>query len=819
MSFLNPILLYAGLACIAVPIIVHLLTRRRRKPIEWAAMRFLLEAYKKHRKRLTLEQLLLLAARCALVALIALALGKPILGAAGLLGTSGPRTLYLLLDNSLAGSALDSAGTSALARHKQRAAKLLDQLDQSRGDRAALLTLGSPAESVVMPPSSDLPAVARLVEAIEPTDSRADLAGAIDRLKSELDSTAASKLDQTTGPTTLAVLSDFLSGSADIDRPLQSLAAGLSIQRSLSVLAAPAASVGPDNITITRAEPLRTVLLSSESGPAQPDIPEPTNPVRVSLTRSGPGVGTAAITQVSVRIDSGPTLGTPAKAQVRWMPGQAEASVVVAATIPSQPANSTNFLAVVAEIDRDSIAGDNTFRRPTETRRTIQVGLLTPPGQSPGTTIASFRPVDWLRLALQPVRPDARRESGTTGLRLIDVDPRAVAQPGVLAGLDALLVTAPDALVPQAWTRLGDYTRAGGFLVVFPPAEAKVHLWPDAMTAALGLDWTIAREPQPTTSGELVEPNSSAPSTSQTASGSADLLAILAGELPELLKPVRLTQLLAINTKADAGETILRSKDGPPLLVISAPGSPSSSATNPQTATATTAPTRTGRGLVALWAVAPDLRWTDLPTKPLMVPLMQELVRQGVGKSLGVWSGPAGSAPPVPDGTRELRFLSSSPSATAHSDDLLSVNAGTSLAPPIRRAGLWRALDVRGTSLGLLAINADPAAGKTETRSTAQLTRWLGTIAGEDRLSFLLPEATPGTPTGSPSDSPSGTSASQPNKLPLGDDQRPPISVPLLLAAAAVALVELVLARVFSHASVHRSLNAVQAPKAMERAA
>jgi len=815
MSFLNPILLYAGLACIAVPIIVHLLTRRRRKPIEWAAMRFLLEAYKKHRKRLTLEQLLLLAARCALVALIALALGKPILGAAGLLGTTGPRTLYLLLDNSLASSALDSTDTSALARHKQRAAKLLEQLDQARGDRAALLTLGSPAEAVVMPPSSDLLAVARLVDSIEPTDSRADLAAAIERLKSELDSTAASKSDQFTGPTTLAVLSDFLSGSADLDRPLQSLAASSSIQRSLSVLATPPAAVGPDNVTITRAEPLRTVLLSSESGPSPTDNPQPTNLVRVSLTRSGPGVGTAAITQVSVRIDSGPTLGTPAKAQIRWIPGQAEAFAVVAAAVPNQLANSTNLLAVVADIDRDAISGDNTFRRPTETRRTIQVGLLTSPGQSPGTTIASFRPVDWLRLALQPDRPDARRESGTTGLRLIDIDPRAVAQPGVLAGLDALLVTSPDALEPQAWARLGDYARAGGFLVFFPPADAKVHLWPDAMIAALGLEWTIAREPQPTTSGELAEPNSAASSTTQPASGSADLLAILAGELPELLKPVRLTQLLSISTKADASETILRSKDGPPLLVISPPG-PAANSTTANASSNITALTRTGRGLVALWAVAPDLRWTDLPTKPLMVPLMQELVRQGVGKSLGVWSGPAGSAPPVPDGTRELRLIASSNSAaTSPTDDLITVNPATTLAPPVRRAGLWRALDVRGTSLGLLAINADPAAGKTETRSTAQLTRWLGTIAGEDRLSFLSPDEAPGSPSGSPS----GTTASQPTKLPLGDDQRPPISVPLLLAAAAVALVELVLARIFSHASVHRSLNAVQAPKSMERAA
>src|SRR4051812_1856007 len=77
----------AAIAAVSLPIIIHILMRRRRKPVMWAAMRFLLEAYRQHRRRLKLEQFLLLAARCLLLALLALALGRPLIGAA--MGVSG----------------------------------------------------------------------------------------------------------------------------------------------------------------------------------------------------------------------------------------------------------------------------------------------------------------------------------------------------------------------------------------------------------------------------------------------------------------------------------------------------------------------------------------------------------------------------------------------------------------------------------------------------------------------------------------------------------------------------------------------------------
>src|SRR5436190_12057732 len=126
MTFLNPILVAVGLACVAIPILIHILMRRRRRPVQWGAMRFLLEAYRQQRKRLKLEQFLLLAARCLLVALVAIALGRPLLGRAGLLGSRGSVTLYLLIDNGLASSATGPAGEgSALDRHRSAAAALL----------------------------------------------------------------------------------------------------------------------------------------------------------------------------------------------------------------------------------------------------------------------------------------------------------------------------------------------------------------------------------------------------------------------------------------------------------------------------------------------------------------------------------------------------------------------------------------------------------------------------------------------------------------------------------------------------------------------
>jgi hypothetical protein len=74
--FTNPGFLAAGGALVSAPIIIHLINRMRFKRLKWAAMEFLLKSQKRNRRRLIIEQLLLLALRCLLVALTALLVAR-----------------------------------------------------------------------------------------------------------------------------------------------------------------------------------------------------------------------------------------------------------------------------------------------------------------------------------------------------------------------------------------------------------------------------------------------------------------------------------------------------------------------------------------------------------------------------------------------------------------------------------------------------------------------------------------------------------------------------------------------------------------------
>ena len=70
--FANPGYLAVAAGLVSAPIIIHLINRMRFKRIRWAAMEFLLKAQKRNRRRLIIEQLILLALRCILVALVGL---------------------------------------------------------------------------------------------------------------------------------------------------------------------------------------------------------------------------------------------------------------------------------------------------------------------------------------------------------------------------------------------------------------------------------------------------------------------------------------------------------------------------------------------------------------------------------------------------------------------------------------------------------------------------------------------------------------------------------------------------------------------------
>ena len=70
-----------GSAAASVPIVIHLLNRRKFREVPWAAMRFLLAAIRKNRRRIRIEQWLLLAIRTLIILLVVTAMAKPFLEA------------------------------------------------------------------------------------------------------------------------------------------------------------------------------------------------------------------------------------------------------------------------------------------------------------------------------------------------------------------------------------------------------------------------------------------------------------------------------------------------------------------------------------------------------------------------------------------------------------------------------------------------------------------------------------------------------------------------------------------------------------------
>ncbi|MCZ6573565.1 MAG: BatA domain-containing protein [Planctomycetota bacterium] len=130
-AFLNPALLWTGLGLMSVPIVIHLFFRHRHQRIRWAAMSFLLAALRKQKRRIRMENLLLLLLRCALVALLGLALARP-QASAGLLAslTSGSRNIVLILDTS-ASMAARHTGRTAFRRAQEQASELLKSLGDS----------------------------------------------------------------------------------------------------------------------------------------------------------------------------------------------------------------------------------------------------------------------------------------------------------------------------------------------------------------------------------------------------------------------------------------------------------------------------------------------------------------------------------------------------------------------------------------------------------------------------------------------------------------------------------------------------------------
>ena len=194
--FENPWMLLA-LSAAAIPVIIELLFRRRRRRIELPSIRYLLaEAPQKRIKR---QDRLLLLVRCTVPVLLAAALARPVLAPRS--GRAGrERRVVLLIDRTL--SMGQQVGVStAFALAKNKAARLIKALPA--GTKVTVATLGDRPE-LQLSRTTDLYAAGELVAGLKLSHGAAAMAEALPQAAKWLD--ADQKADR---KRELFVFSDF----------------------------------------------------------------------------------------------------------------------------------------------------------------------------------------------------------------------------------------------------------------------------------------------------------------------------------------------------------------------------------------------------------------------------------------------------------------------------------------------------------------------------------------------------------------------------------------------------------------------------------
>lgn len=127
MQFLSPLLL-GGLVLAGIPLIIHLLNRRRFQVVDWAPMKYLKLTLRTNRRRLKLEQWLLLLVRTLVIVVLILAVARPVISASGLSGVLGGRgrtSRVLVIDDSLS-MGYRAEPRSAFTQGIEAAAKYVD---------------------------------------------------------------------------------------------------------------------------------------------------------------------------------------------------------------------------------------------------------------------------------------------------------------------------------------------------------------------------------------------------------------------------------------------------------------------------------------------------------------------------------------------------------------------------------------------------------------------------------------------------------------------------------------------------------------------
>ncbi|NUO80067.1 BatA domain-containing protein [candidate division KSB1 bacterium] len=174
-GILNSTLLWA-LAAVAVPILIHFLTRRKLRVVAVSTIAFLKRLERENIRRLKLRQLLLLLLRMLIVALLVLAFARPTLRQqTSALAQRARATAVIILDNSMS-MASAPEGVPLLSQARKHAQSIASMF--ANGDELYLITAAQPAKIVAGSPYLESEKFLEAVNVAPQTWANTDLAAA-----------------------------------------------------------------------------------------------------------------------------------------------------------------------------------------------------------------------------------------------------------------------------------------------------------------------------------------------------------------------------------------------------------------------------------------------------------------------------------------------------------------------------------------------------------------------------------------------------------------------------------------------------------------
>jgi von Willebrand factor type A domain/Aerotolerance regulator N-terminal/CARDB len=430
-------MLQFGIAATALPILIHLLNRRKYREMRWAAMRFLVAAMRKNQRRVKIEQWVLLAIRTLVILAAVLAMAKPLVESLGAIVLPGRTHRVLVLDGSLS-MAYRPSDKTRFEQAKALASQLVR--DSRQGDVVSIVLMADPPKIVVgdASPSANRDEVYREIESITLPHGGTDLIASFGAIEKALEVSSLPRKE-------VIFLTDLQAaswrkgpGSAEA---LKSAIAKLNERRALSVVI-DLGKEGGENRAVTNLRLDSPVV--TLTGPP---------PKLIATVRNfGPNAVRDFKARVLIDGQLGPDLSVP------LIEVGGEETFAFSPTF-SSPGDHL----VEVRIDDDPLMIDNHRRLAIPVREFIRVLLVD--GQPMAESFQSE--TDYLAQALNPDSSTEVKSAGTTSQIRTEVVNESQLGTRELAPYDAVVLCNIAQFTGAEASALDAYLKQGGGVVVF----------------------------------------------------------------------------------------------------------------------------------------------------------------------------------------------------------------------------------------------------------------------------------------------------------------------------------------------------------------